>query len=111
MVMMLLIFVRMILIFLLIVMMPIMLLLLVMMTMMLVMLVMMLFMLLLIFLFLTVMHRVFQHDLYKLRLNTARLYVRALETSSNPVTISQNEPLKLSAQVIDNYTKYNSCFH
>ncbi|XP_018022222.2 Bardet-Biedl syndrome 1 protein [Hyalella azteca] len=46
------------------------------------------------------MHRVFQHDLYKLRLNTARQYVRALETSSNPVSITQTEPLKLSAQVL-----------
>ena len=46
-----------------------------------------------------VMHRVFQHDLYKLRLSTARQYVRALETSSNPVSLSQSEPLKLSAQV------------
>uniref|UniRef100_A0A6A7G4S6 Bardet-Biedl syndrome 1 protein-like n=1 Tax=Hirondellea gigas TaxID=1518452 RepID=A0A6A7G4S6_9CRUS len=46
------------------------------------------------------MHRVFQHDLYKLRLNTARQYVRALETSSNPVSLSQSEPLKLSAQVL-----------
>ncbi|KAF2361455.1 hypothetical protein FHG87_007784 [Trinorchestia longiramus] len=46
------------------------------------------------------MHRVFQHDLYKLRLNTARQYVRALETSSNPVSLTQTEPLKLSAQVL-----------
>ena len=45
------------------------------------------------------MHRVFQHDLYKLRLSTAREYVRALETSSNPVSLNQDEPLKLSAQV------------
>ncbi|XP_071535409.1 BBSome complex member BBS1 [Panulirus ornatus] len=46
------------------------------------------------------MHRVFQHDLYRLRLNTARAYVQALETSSNPVSLSQTEPLKLSAQVL-----------
>ncbi|XP_047480253.1 Bardet-Biedl syndrome 1 protein-like [Penaeus chinensis] len=46
------------------------------------------------------MHRVFQHDLYRLRLNTARAYVEALETSSNPVCLSQTEPLKLSAQVL-----------
>ena len=45
------------------------------------------------------MHRVFQHDLYKLRLTTARQYVRALETSSNPISVTQDEPLKLSAQV------------
>ncbi|KAG7165240.1 Bardet-Biedl syndrome 1-like [Homarus americanus] len=46
------------------------------------------------------MHRVFQHDLYRLRLNTARAYVQALETSSNPVSLSETEPLKLSAQVL-----------
>lgn len=45
------------------------------------------------------MHRVFQHDLYRLRLNTARSYVQALESSSNPVSLTQEEPLKLSAQV------------
>ncbi|XP_050689408.1 Bardet-Biedl syndrome 1 protein homolog [Eriocheir sinensis] len=46
------------------------------------------------------MHRVFQHDLYRLRLSTARAYVHALETSSNPVSLTQTEPLKLSAQVL-----------
>ncbi|RXG51025.1 Bardet-Biedl syndrome 1 protein [Armadillidium vulgare] len=46
------------------------------------------------------MHRVFQHDLYRLRLNTARSYVQALESSSNPVSLTQEEPLKLSAQVL-----------
>ncbi|CAL4218924.1 unnamed protein product, partial [Meganyctiphanes norvegica] len=46
------------------------------------------------------MHRVFQHDLYRLRLNTARAYVQALETSSNPISLSNTEPLKLSAQVL-----------
>ncbi|KAK8384168.1 hypothetical protein O3P69_009121 [Scylla paramamosain] len=46
------------------------------------------------------MHRVFQHDLYRLRLSTARSYVQALETSSNPISLSQTEPLKLSAQVL-----------
>ena len=34
----------------------------------------------------TLMHRVFQHDLFLLRLNTARAFVRALQTSSNPIT-------------------------
>eukprot|EP00094_Tigriopus_californicus_P008115 TCALIF_07811-PA protein Name:"Similar to BBS1 Bardet-Biedl syndrome 1 protein (Homo sapiens)" AED:0.07 eAED:0.07 QI:80/0.71/0.37/1/0.71/0.5/8/222/576 len=45
------------------------------------------------------MHRVFQHDLYLMRLNTARAFVSTLESSSNPVTLDQGEPLKLSAQV------------
>ena len=46
------------------------------------------------------MHRVFQHDLYQLRLNTARAYVSALETSSNPVSSDPEEPIKLTAQVL-----------
>jgi Bardet-Biedl syndrome 1 protein len=49
------------------------------------------------------MHRVFQHDLYLLRLNTARAFVRALQTSSNPITMASeenDEPIKLSAQVL-----------
>lgn len=45
------------------------------------------------------MHRVFQHDLYLMRLNTARAFVSTLESSSNPVTLDHAEPLKLSAQV------------
>ena len=51
----------------------------------------------------TVMHRVFQHDLYLLRLNTARSFVRALQTSSNPISSSSgddSESIKLSAQVL-----------
>ena len=49
------------------------------------------------------MHRVFQHDLYLLRLNTARAFVRSLQTSSNPITGvngESDEPIKLSAQVL-----------
>lgn len=45
------------------------------------------------------MHRQFQHDLYRLRLETARHYVRALQKSMSPITSSPAEPLKLSAQV------------
>ena len=45
------------------------------------------------------MHRVFQHDLYLLRLNTARAFVSALDSSSNPISHDVDEPLKLSAQV------------
>ncbi|XP_074644382.1 BBSome complex member BBS1-like [Tubulanus polymorphus] len=45
------------------------------------------------------MHRAFQHDLYRLRLNTARGYVKALETSNTPISTDAAEPLKLSAQV------------
>ena len=45
------------------------------------------------------MHRVFQHDLYLLRLNTARAFVSALDSSSNPISHDVEEPLKLSAQV------------
>ena len=45
------------------------------------------------------MHRVFQHDLYLLRLNTARSFIGALNTSANPVSDDVQEPIKLSAQV------------
>ena len=45
------------------------------------------------------MHRQFQHDLYRLRLETARHYVRVLQKSLSPITSSPAEPLKLSAQV------------
>ena len=64
----------------------------------------------------TLMHRVFQHDLFLLRLNTARSFVRALQTSSNPITTTSNSTgssgsnvdevgsseaaIKLSAQVL-----------
>ena len=46
------------------------------------------------------MHRQFQHDLYRLRLETARNYVKALETSANPISTSVQDPLKLAAQVM-----------
>lgn len=45
------------------------------------------------------MHRTFQRDLYLLRLNTAREYVKALNNSMNPISTDPTEPLKLSAQV------------
>lgn len=45
------------------------------------------------------MHRAFQHDLYRLRLNTARAYVKSLESSLNPVSSSQNEAVKLTAAI------------
>uniref|UniRef100_A0A6I8NIH7 Bardet-Biedl syndrome 1 n=1 Tax=Ornithorhynchus anatinus TaxID=9258 RepID=A0A6I8NIH7_ORNAN len=47
----------------------------------------------------TAMHRVFQADLYLLRLRAARAYVRALESSLSPVAAAQGEPLKLHAVV------------
>lgn len=45
------------------------------------------------------MHRMFQHDLYLLRLTAARSYVNALQKSLNPVSSSAMEPLKLSAHI------------
>lgn len=45
------------------------------------------------------MHRTFQTDLYLLRLRAARAYVRALESSLNPVSATAREPLKLHAVV------------
>ncbi|XP_071794355.1 BBSome complex member BBS1-like [Asterias amurensis] len=45
------------------------------------------------------MHRMFQHDLYRLRLNTARSFVKALDNSLTPISSNPAEPLKLSAQI------------
>ncbi|XP_066279675.1 Bardet-Biedl syndrome 1 protein-like isoform X2 [Branchiostoma lanceolatum] len=45
------------------------------------------------------MHRMFQRDLYRLRLDAARSYVKALETSMTPMSADPLEPLKLSATV------------
>ncbi|XP_013780434.1 Bardet-Biedl syndrome 1 protein homolog, partial [Limulus polyphemus] len=45
------------------------------------------------------MHRSFQHDLYRLRLNTARSYVKVLTSSLTPVSTGGSDPLKLSAQI------------
>ena len=56
------------------------------------------------------MHRVFQHDLYLLRLNTARSFIGALNTSANPVSDDVQEPIKLSAQVRNNILRENSAF-
>lgn len=53
----------------------------------------------LIVLFPLVMHRVYQQDLYKLRLNTARCFVDALESSSNPLSTGPLEEIKLSTRV------------
>jgi hypothetical protein len=45
------------------------------------------------------MHETFQHDLFRLRLNTARACVSALQSCSNPFSTNTQEPLKMSAQV------------
>lgn len=45
------------------------------------------------------MHETFQHDLFRLRLNTARACVNALQSCSNPFSTNTQEPLKMSAQV------------
>ncbi|KAK3092485.1 hypothetical protein FSP39_003456 [Pinctada imbricata] len=45
------------------------------------------------------MHRTFQRDLYLLRLNTAREYVKSLENRMNPISSDPQEPLKLNATV------------
>ncbi|KAM5138045.1 BBSome complex member BBS1 [Mantella aurantiaca] len=45
------------------------------------------------------MHRVFQMDLYRLRLHAARAYVKALDASLAPVSSTMQEPLTLNAIV------------
>ena len=47
-----------------------------------------------------VMHQTFQKDLVKLRIKTAKEFLRTLKTSSTPISTNPNEPLKLNAQVI-----------
>jgi Bardet-Biedl syndrome 1 protein len=47
----------------------------------------------------TVMHRTFQSDLQKLRLLTARSYVKALHSSLNPVSSAACDPVKLNCAV------------
>ena len=49
--------------------------------------------------FVSAMHRQFQHDLYRLRLETARSYVKCLENSITPISSNPQEPLKLAAAV------------
>ncbi|KAJ9590443.1 hypothetical protein L9F63_016530 [Diploptera punctata] len=46
------------------------------------------------------MHQTFQHDLFRLRLDTARACVTALQSCSNPFSTDSHEPLKMSAQVL-----------
>jgi hypothetical protein len=46
------------------------------------------------------MHQTFQKDLVKLRIKTAKEFLRTLKTSSTPISTNPNEPLKLNAQVI-----------
>ncbi|XP_030074788.1 BBSome complex member BBS1 [Microcaecilia unicolor] len=45
------------------------------------------------------MHRIFQADLYRLRLMASRAYVKALEGSVAPVSSVQQEPLQMNAVV------------
>ncbi|KDR20997.1 Bardet-Biedl syndrome 1 protein homolog [Zootermopsis nevadensis] len=46
------------------------------------------------------MHQTFQHDLFRLRLNTARACVNALQSCKNPFSMDTHEPIKMSAQVL-----------
>jgi len=47
----------------------------------------------------TEMHRVFQRDLCKLRLNTARAYVKIISDGQGPMSFSSGSSLRLTAQV------------
>ncbi|CAG2064463.1 unnamed protein product [Timema podura] len=48
----------------------------------------------------SIMHQTFQQDLLRLRLSTARSCVKALQSCSNPISSSSDEPVKISAQVL-----------
>ncbi|CAM1320405.1 BBS1 (predicted) [Pycnogonum litorale] len=45
------------------------------------------------------MFKTFQRDLYKMKLETARAYVKTIGSGLNPVSNNVDEPIKLSAQV------------
>ncbi|MBN3287118.1 BBS1 protein, partial [Polyodon spathula] len=45
------------------------------------------------------MHRAFQMDLYRLRVNAARAYVKVLESSLSPMSSGVSEPLRMNAVV------------
>ncbi|XP_047132073.1 Bardet-Biedl syndrome 1 protein homolog isoform X1 [Hydra vulgaris] len=45
------------------------------------------------------MHQTFQSELFKLKLSTARHYVKTLETKLNPLSFSKTTPIKFSVQV------------
>ena len=45
------------------------------------------------------MHRIFQRDLCKLRLSTARAYVKIISDGHGPMSFSQGSSLRLTAQV------------
>lgn len=62
------------------------------------------------------MHRQFQHDLYRLRLETARNYVKSLQNSLNPISTNPHDPLKLAAHVSVRFIREDAemikfCFH
>lgn len=50
------------------------------------------------------MYRQFQHDLYRMRLETARNYVGVLQKSLTPISISQTDPVKLHVEVRNNFS-------
>lgn len=44
------------------------------------------------------MHRIFQRELYKLRLSTARSYVKVITDTQGPVSYTSGTSVRLSAQ-------------
>lgn len=44
-------------------------------------------------------HKTFEHELVRLKLNAARTYVKSLQSSLNPVSLNNSESIKLSAKV------------
>ena len=45
------------------------------------------------------MHQIFQKELYRFRIKTAKEFLSSLKTASTPISTNPNEPLKLNAQV------------
>ena len=45
------------------------------------------------------MHQIFQKELYRFRIKTAKEFLSSLKTASTPISTNPNEPLKMNAQV------------
>ena len=57
------------------------------------------------------MHQLFQKDLFLLKLDTARSYVKSLATSMAPMVTGHGGSYNISAQVIIYLTKTHNCVY
>ena len=45
------------------------------------------------------MHQIFEQELYKFRIRTAKEFLKSLQTASTPISTNPNEPIRLNAHV------------